>query len=233
MAKVVIDPIKVLLVDRQRIVLAGLKLLIESDARFKVSGLAINRDEALEQISQQVPDVIVLELDLGEDSGLFLIPVLQSRCKAKILVLTGNRDLGLHDQAVITGARGVVGKDELPKTLFSAIEKIYQNELWLNRNATSRILLEVARAHAPKETGPEEKKLATLTNKEEKVLQAVVASSDKQLKVVADDLCISQHTLRNHLAAIYDKLGVTSRLELYVFCKTYYTASSGPSLRFG
>ncbi len=226
MSKVTKDPIKVQLIDCQRIALAGLKLLIETDSRFVVSGFALDRDEALQQIRQQAPDVIVMELDMGQDNGLYLIPLLHAECKAKIVVLTGNKDLVLHDQAVITGARGVVLKDELPKTLFNAIEKIHEGELWLNRSATARILLEVARAHAPKESGPEEKKLASLTKKEEKVLQAVVASSGKQLKVVADDLCISQHTLRNHLAAIYEKLGVTSRLELYVFCNKHWTAEA-------
>lgn len=214
------DPIKVLLIDCQRIVLAGLKLLLESDPRFVVSGQATSRDEALEQIGRNPPDIIILEFDMGEDNGLYLIPVLHSLCQAKIVVLTGNKDLALHDQAVITGARGVVAKDELPKTLFTAIEKIHQGELWLNRDATARILLGVAKAHAPKGSAPEEKLLASLTKKEEKVLQAVVASSGKQLKIIADELFISQHTLRNHLAAIYDKLGVANRLELYVFCSS-------------
>ena len=99
----------------------------------------------------------------------------------------------------------------------------------MNRNATARILLEIAKAHAPKKAVPEEKKLASLTKKETRVLQTVVASSDKQLKVVADDLCISQHTLRNHLAAIYEKLGVTSRLELYVFCNKHAAAKENVS----
>lgn len=217
MLKVLKDRIKVLLVDSQTIVLAGTKLLIESDPRFVVCGTATNREEVQQQLDRQEPDVIVLELDLGEDNGLYLIPILNKSCKARMLVLTGSRDLLLHDQAVITGARGVVSKEDTPKTLFTAIDKIYQGELWLNRNATARILLEVARAHAPKEAGPEELMLASLTKKEEKVLQAVVGASGKQLKVVADELCISQHTLRNHLAAIYEKLGVASRLELYVF----------------
>lgn len=226
MLNVLTDPIKVLIVDGQRIVLSGLKLLIESDARFRVSGIATNREEALEQIGLQEPDVIVLELVMGDDNALYMIPVLLARCKANIVILTGSRNLPLHDQAVIAGARGIVAKDEAPQTLFSAIEKINQGELWVNRNATARILLEIAKAHAPKQAGPEEKKLASLTKKEEKVLQAVVASSDKQLKVVADGLCISQHTLRNHLAAIYEKLGVTSRLELYVYWKKYSAATT-------
>ena len=222
-----IDPIKLLLIDSQRIILAGLKLLLESDSRFVVCGLASNRLEAQQQISFCEPDVIVLELDMGEDSGLYFIPDLRSLCQAKIVILTGNKDLALHDQAVITGARGVVGKDETAKNLFTAIEKIYNGELWLNRNATARILLGVAKSHAPKGTSPEEKLLASLTKKEEKVLRAVVASSGKQLKLVADELFISQHTLRNHLASIYDKLGVANRLELYVFFKSQSQAVQG------
>ena len=221
MLRVATDPIKVLIVDSQRIVLAGLQLLIQGDARFTVSGVATNRAEALEQIGLQEPDVILLELAMGEDNGLYMIPVFHAACKAKIIILTGSRNLALHDQAVITGARGVVAKDDLPNSLFTAIEKIQQGELWVNRNATARILLEIAKANAPKKAVPEEKKLASLTKKEARVLQTVVASSDKQLKAVADDLCISQHTLRNNLAAIYEKLGVTSRLELYVFCNKH------------
>jgi DNA-binding NarL/FixJ family response regulator len=118
---------------------------------------------------------------------------------------------------VITGARGVVSKNVAPQTLFNAIERIHQGELWLNRDATARILLGVAKAHAPKGSTAEDKLLASLTKKEEKVLQAVATSSGKQLKIIADELCISQHTLRNHLASIYEKLGVANRLELYVF----------------
>ena len=229
MLRTTMEPIKVLIVDPQRIILAGLQLLIQSDARFVVSGVATNRAEALEQISLQEPDVIVLELVMGEDNGLYMIPVFAAACKAKIVILTGSRNLSLHDQAVIAGARGVLAKDELPNSLFTAIEKIQQGELWVNRNATARILLEIAKANAPKKAVPEEKKLASLTKKETRVLQTVVASSDKQLKVVADDLCISQHTLRNHLAAIYEKLGVTSRLELYIFCNKHAPAKANVS----
>jgi DNA-binding NarL/FixJ family response regulator len=210
-------PIKVFLIDCQKIVLAGLKLLLQTQPRFVVCGSATGQAEAMQQLTQQQPDVIVLELDLAEENGLYLIPQLHKTCPAKLLVLTANTDLSLHDQAVITGARGVVSKNELPQTLFTAIERIHQGELWLNRDATARILLGVARAHTPRGSTAEDQLLASLTKKEEKVLQAVATSSGKQLKVIADEMCISQHTLRNHLASIYDKLGVANRLELYVF----------------
>jgi len=212
-----VAPIQVLLIDCQRILLAGLALLLQSDARFVVCGMATNQNEALVLIGQHQPDVIVLDLDLGEQNGLYLIPEFHSKCQSKMLVLTSNKNLALHDQAIITGARGIVNKDELPTTLFTAIEKVYRGELWLNRDATARILLGVAKAHAPKGTSAEDKLMASLTKKENQIMQAVVASTGKHLKTIADELFISQHTLRNHLASIYEKLGVANRLELYVF----------------
>jgi DNA-binding NarL/FixJ family response regulator len=65
------------------------------------------------------------------------------------------------------------------------------------------------------------KKLAALTSKEDKVTRAIQMYSEKTLKQIAVDLHISEHTLRNHLASIYNKLGVRNRMELYVFCGKY------------
>jgi two-component system, NarL family, nitrate/nitrite response regulator NarL len=110
---------------------------------------------------------------------------------------------------------------EAPETLLKAIEKIHEGELWVNRNATSRILMQIAAANAPKEISIQEKRLSSLTVKEQKVVHAIHGSSEKTLKQVADKLHISEHTLRNHLASIYEKLEVRNRLELYVFCNKY------------
>jgi DNA-binding NarL/FixJ family response regulator len=118
----------------------------------------------------------------------------------------------------VNGARGVISKTEPTSNLLKAIEKIHEGELWLNRNATSRILLQISQANLPKELTSEQMKLASLTPKEDKVTRAIQLHSEKTLKQVADSLHISEHTLRNHLASIYDKLGVRNRMELYVFC---------------
>lgn len=122
---------------------------------------------------------------------------------------------------VVRGARGIINKTEPTDILLKAIEKIHLGELWLNRNATSRILMQIAQANAPVELSNEQKKLNTLTVKEEKVTRAIQMYPEKTLREIADKLHISEHTLRNHLASTYDKLGVRNRLELYVFCGKY------------
>ncbi len=210
--------IKIQLIDPHQITLWGIKQLLSSDKRFEVCAVATNTSEALKLAASTKPDVIVLDPDLHEENGVELISSLLEVSKARIIIYTGSRSSKIHDQAVVKGARGVINKTEPTDNLVKAIEKIHAGELWLNRNATSRILLQIAQANSPKELTSEQKKLTSLTTKEEKVTRAIQMYSEKTLKQISESLHISEHTLRNHLASIYDKLGVRNRMELYVFC---------------
>lgn len=223
------NPISVLLIDSHQISTWGIQTLIDQDERFEVCGIATNTKEAIAEVTKSIPDVIILEPDLCNEDGLNLISKLIELTHAKIIVLTSLRDLSIHDLAVVRGARGVLTKMEAPETLLKAIEKIHEGELWVNRNATSRILMQIAAANAPKEVTIQEKRLASLTVKEQKVVHAIHGSSEKTLRQVSEKLHISEHTLRNHLASIYEKLEVRNRLELYVFCNKYLPAELTPA----
>ena len=213
--------IQLLVIDPQQIALWGIQQLVNLDGRYTISSTATNAAEALTMAATCKPDVIILEPELDNEDGLALIPLLLEKTKAKIIVYTGSKNPKLLDEAVVRGARGIINKTESTDTLLKAIEKIHLGELWLNRNATSRILMQIAQANAPVELSNEQKKLNTLTVKEEKVTRAIQMYSEKTLKEIAEKLHISEHTLRNHLASTYDKLGVRNRLELYVFCGKY------------
>lgn len=210
--------IKVLVVDPQKIVLWGIEKLINEDPRFVVCATANNSEVALKEAKHHKPDLILLEPDFENEDGINLIPSLIELGEAKILVLTSSRNSTLHDQAIVKGARGIVSKADTTELLLKAIEKIHQGELWLNRNATSRILQQVTQTKHSREMTVEQKMLSNLTPKEEKITRAIQLHSQKTLKEIADTLHISEHTLRNHLASIYDKVGVRNRMELYVFC---------------
>ena len=212
--------IKVLLIDSHRICAQGVETLINADKRFSVCGTATNSKEALTKISSDSPDVIILEPDLCNEDGLDLIVKMIDQSSAKIMILTSLRDLNIHDLAVVLGARGVLTKMEAPDTLLKAIEKIHEGELWVSLASTG-ILTQIAATNAPKEVTIQEKRLASLTAKEQKVVYAIHKNSEIKLKQVADKLNISEHTLRNHLASIYRKLKLRNRLALYVFCTKY------------
>lgn len=210
--------IKVQVIDRQQIALWGIDQLIQQDGRFQVCATATNAEDALKDAVSSKPDVIVLDPELDGEDGIELISTLLKKTKAKVIIYTSSQNPLVIDQSVVKGARGVINKTEPVDTLLKAIEKIHIGELWLNRNATSRILLQIAQANSPQELSLEQKKLKTLTAKEEKVTRAIQLYSEKTLKEISENLHISEHTLRNHLASIYDKLAVRNRMELYVFC---------------
>jgi DNA-binding NarL/FixJ family response regulator len=210
--------IKVLLVDDFQILIWGIQKLIESDLNIELVGVANTHQQALEEISTKNPDVVLINSSMLEGDLIELIPQILSVAQTNILVISGAVEGELHDLVVIKGARGIISKNDSAATLLKAIDRIHAGEIWVNRNATSRILLEIAKASTPKLKTEEQLKLESLTKKEYKIIESIIVSSDKSYKIIASELHISEHTLRNHLAAIYGKVGVKSRMELYVFC---------------
>jgi len=224
------DPqaIRVLLIDDHRSILWGLERLMESaKPPMKVVGSATHCAAALEQLEQAAPDVILLDLDLGKESGLDAIPQLVARSAAKILLLTGVRDKAQHDKAVLAGARGVVEKEAPAETILAAIAKVHAGELWLDRAAAGRIFVEFSRRGTVQKPDPEQQKIDSLTEREREIVAVSAANAGANAKAIAEKLHISEHTLRNHLTSIYDKLGVDSRLALFAYAHKHRLAGPG------
>jgi len=212
------ETIRVFLVDDHRTVLWGLERLIESEKpRMAVVGSAGNCADALKRLDEVSPDVILLDLDLGSESGIDAIAPLAAKSQAKILVLTGVRDTTAHDKAVLAGARGIVHKEAPAETILTAIQKVHEGQIWLDRAATGRIFFELSRKGVPQPPDPEQLKIASLTEREREIISALVTDAGATAKAIAEHLHIAEHTLRNHLTSIYDKLGVANRLELFAY----------------
>ncbi len=210
-----IPPIQVQLVALP-LVLWGLARLVESAApRLALAGAADSVAACLQSLQHQAADVVLLDLD-GED-GAEALADLHRQTRAKILVITGSHNLALHDSAVLAGARGVVDKREATPTLLKAIERVHEGELWIDRNATSRIFLELARKKSASAKDPEQQKIANLTHRERQTIAMMASDASAPGKLVAERLHISEHTLRNHLTSIYSKLALTNRLDLYAY----------------
>lgn len=217
-------PIQVQLVALP-LVVWGLEKLIESaQPRLMMAGAASSVLECRQNLIQLAPDVVVLDLD-GEDDTDSLAE-LHSQTKAKILAITGSRNEALHDNAVLAGARGVVDKRESPSTLLKAIEKVHEGEIWIDRNATSRIFLELARKKAALQKGPDHQRISSLTRREQQTIASLASDPAAPGKLVAQRLNISEHTLRNHLTSIYSKLGLANRVDLYAFAHKHGLSKS-------
>jgi DNA-binding NarL/FixJ family response regulator len=204
----------------QPLVCWGLERLVQSaHPRLELVGMAATTAESLLLLERHPADVVVLDLDGDEPCDC--VAELQARSRAKILVLTGSADLAMLDRAVLAGARGIVKKREPPAALLKAIEKVHEGELWIDRGATSRIFMEMARQKASGRNDPEKSKIATLTMRERQTIIAVASDAAAPGKVIAGRLCISEHTLRNHLTSIYSKLGLSNRLDLYAYANKH------------
>lgn len=210
--------IKVMLVDDHQTMLWGLQRLIDAETpRMRVVGSASTPQEAVEKAGKLVPDVILLDLDLAGTNAAEHLPAMLGNGVSRALVLTGERRQAVLDDAVRAGARGVLGKDAAADVVLKAIEKTHCGELWLDREALSRVFSSlVAPAPAPR-PDPLAQRHASLTERERSVVDAIVAYSDCLNKTIAQRLFMSDHTLRNHLTSIYHKLDVKTRLELYVY----------------
>jgi DNA-binding NarL/FixJ family response regulator len=108
-------------------------------------------------------------------------------------------------------------KEASAETILTAIEKVYEGQLWLDRIATGRIFFEFSRENAAQANDPERAKIASLTEREREIVAVASNHAGANAKAIADLLNISEHTLRNHLTSIYDKLDVANRLELFAY----------------
>jgi DNA-binding NarL/FixJ family response regulator len=210
--------IRVMLVDAHRIVLSGLQRLIDDEKPdLGVVATATECAGAVELAAAAKPDVVVLDVDLATEKDGGVVSSLINGRNTRVLVLSGSRD-GKHELAILRGACGVVHKDDTPELLIKAIKKVHQGELWLDRNSTGRLFVELSRQ---KEPSAAQTALASLTERENDVVRSLVKQPGADNKTLASGLHIGEHTLRNHLSRIYDKLGVPNRFELYIFAQRH------------
>jgi len=210
-------PIRVLIVDDHKIIRDGLRDLISSREGMEVVADAGSSVAAIEAMKRHRPTLVVLDLDLGNENGLDLIPELREVDEdVAIVILTGLRDVSRRDRAIELGARGVVLKDEGATELLNAIEKVARSgEYWLEPGAVKRLLDRRQAAAIP---DAETAKISKLTQREREIIALVGEGLEN--REIAERLrpVVAEATVRNNLSVIYDKLEISGgRLGLLVY----------------
>jgi two-component system, NarL family, nitrate/nitrite response regulator NarL len=214
--------IRVLLVNSHQIVLWGLEKLINAESpRMEVVGKATNGPDAAHIAREKKPDILLLDLFLGVEKAANLIPGLLREGQFHIIIFTAFHDQAAIEEAVLNGARGVMYKEEPTENILKAIEKVHAGELWLGRSTTGRIFINFIRA-GQKPADSITKKMGALTKKERAIVIAFANHAGASNKKIAQKLCISEQTLRNHLTSIFSKLEITNRFELFMFAKLHH-----------
>lgn len=196
----------------------GLETLInQQKPKMEVIGNRRTCIDVLSNFNNLSPDVIVL--DINHDSGEELEAVLQliSSTTAKVLFFKWSEDTEIYDKAILAGAKGIIEKEAALETILKAIEKIHEGQVWLNQSTIERLINQLSQQKFKPSDVQAKYGINKLTPKEKKVFFTMIENVGIPAKVVASKLHISESTLRNHLTAIYEKLEVNSRLELWSY----------------
>lgn len=205
-----------MIVDDHEVVRSGLRMLIENQPQMMVVGEAGTVPEAVAVAQCADPEVILLDIDLGGESGLTALPQLTAGASGpRVLILTGLRDSDIHRTAIRLGAVGLVLKDQAAEVLIKAIERVHSGEAWVDRTMTANILGELRRAVDEKDEHPEAAKIATLSDREREVITLI--GEGLKNRQIAEHLFISETTVHHHLTSIFSKLEVSDRFELMIY----------------
>jgi two-component system, NarL family, nitrate/nitrite response regulator NarL len=209
------NPIRVLLIDDHVVMRAALRMLVDSRPDMTVVGEATDRGAAILIAAREQPNIILLDLDLGEENGIDCLPALLAAAKqTRVIVLTGIRDPAEHRQAVRLGATGMVLKEQAFDTLVNAIQRVHAGEIWLDPGLVANLLAERSRVRG-QALDTEAARITGLTEREREVI-ALIGQGLKN-RQIGDRLSISETTVVHHLTSIFAKLGVANRLELVTY----------------
>src|ERR1700722_4957018 len=209
--------IRVLIADDHPIVRDGLKKLLSLEEDFQVVGEASDGCEVLDRVQELDPDVLLLDLVCPLLVDMTALQTLQQTNKrARVLVLTASEDKNEFVQAMKLGCSGIVLKQTAPELIVKSIRKVHGGEIWLDSHTTAAVMRQFA---APGEVASggtgKTRERSPLSQREREIVQ-LVAQGYKN-KEMAEKMFISEQTVKNHLHNIFDKLGVSDRLELALY----------------
>jgi two-component system response regulator DevR len=206
--------LKLIIVDDHAIFREGLRALLDMEDDFVVIGEASRGDEAVAMVTDEPPDVILLDLHLPDGSGAdFCRQLLRVSPECKVLILSAYDDDQEVSAALIAGASGYVLKTVGGERLADNIRSVFRGEVLLAPTVAAKVVRQLSRLR--EETGRQEEALEALTPREREVF--FLASRGLKNAEIADELYLSEKTIKTHLRNIYNKLSLTSKAELRLF----------------
>jgi DNA-binding NarL/FixJ family response regulator len=212
--------IRIVVADDHPIFRDGLCKLLALEDDFEVVAQAQDGRQVLEVLQQYQPDVLLLDLKMPGLDGLATLQRLQAvKNKTRVIVLTASDDKNEFVQAMKLGTSGIVLKQTATELLIKSIRKVHAGEIWLDSHTTAAVIRQFVAADDTPPPAPQpnsrERERSPLSQREREIV-ALVAQGFKN-KEMAEKMFISEQTVKNHLHNIFDKLGVSDRLELALY----------------
>jgi two-component system, NarL family, nitrate/nitrite response regulator NarL len=206
--------IRIVIADDHPIFRDGLRKLLESEPGLQVVGEAGDGGEAVTMSQHLKPDILLLDLSMPRVPGLDAVAALQqSGANVKIILLTAGIEHEQIMQALNYGARGVVLKESATELLLKSIRCVMNGQYWVGRESVSDLIDTLRKLAAAATQQPA--RSFNLTPRELDVISAIVAGYSN--RDIAEKYSISEQTVKHHLSNIFDKLGVSNRLEVAMF----------------
>jgi DNA-binding NarL/FixJ family response regulator len=200
--------IRVLLADDHPLIRAGIRTILTTEPDVRLVGEAIDGTDAQHLCRTLQPDVLLLDLNMPGPSPAETVAVLRTECPAvHVLVLTAHDDDAYVRALVAAGVDGYVLKDDATEAVVRAIHAVMQGDTWFSRPVMDKLARPETRGNLPSAK-------PALTAREMEVLRLVVAARTNQ--EIARALGISVKTVEKHLAELFTKLRVASRVEAAV-----------------
>lgn len=206
--------IRIVIADDHPLVRNGLRRILETEPDFRVIGEASDGEEALGAVRSLAPDILLLDIAMPNTDGLQVLRELRLTPQSvRVVLLTAAIDKSQINEAVRLGTHGVVMKTSAIDVLIKSIRCVMGGQYWLDRTMLAEIL-----------RSPQTDTKFGLTDRELELVSLIASGCSN--KDIAESLGISEATVKRHLYNVFDKTGVSSRLELAVFAMNHGLSSS-------
>lgn len=203
--------IRVMIVDDHEMVREGLKKLIEFNDEIKVVEGAANGFDCIQKLQSAKPDIILLDINMPEMDGIETFHVLQQRKnRPKIIILTVHNEIEYLIKFYDMGVDGYLLKDASSKELIRAIQFVNKGEGFIQPGLIPLLNSKLIARDLDQD------KLNQLTIREMEILKLVALGHFN--KEIADMLCITERTVKNHLSSVYQKIDCYDRTQAAIFC---------------
>ncbi len=212
--------VRILVADDHPIFRDGLRKLLEAETDFQVVGEASDGGEAIKMAQRLKPDVLLLDLAMPQVPGLEALRELRNSVEAiRVILLTAAIDREQIVDALHHGVRGVVLKESATQLLLKSIRCVMAGQYWVGRESVTDLVRIIRDLTVIPEQGPR-KRAYNLTPRERDIISSIVDGYTN--KDIAEKFSIAEQTVKHHLGNIFDKLGVSNRLELALYAVNHH-----------